>query len=78
MNPGKNSTSLLLEKLVLLYLGSIRLEDLILKSILVKIEANLVKSWVSLILNWELSEEFSSNDLELIGEERLILKDKRH
>lgn len=77
MNPGKNSTSLLLEKLVLLYLGSIRLEDLIIKSILVKIEANLVKSWVSLILNWELSEEFSSNDLELIGEERLILKDKK-
>ncbi|CUM53313.1 uncharacterized protein AC631_00550 [Debaryomyces fabryi] len=77
MNPSKNSTSVLLEKLVLLYLGSIRLEDLLIKSILVKIEANLVKSWISLILNWELSEETLSDDLELIGEERLILKDKK-
>lgn len=77
MNPTKNSTSILLEKIVILYLGSIRLEDLIIKSVLVTIEANLMKSWISLILNWELAEETSGDDLELIGEERLILKDKK-
>ncbi|KAG2732582.1 hypothetical protein G9P44_004999 [Scheffersomyces stipitis] len=71
-----NSTLVLLEKVMLLYLGSIQAADLLLKDILVKIESHISKSWMVKVANWDFVEEMTSNDIELVGEERLILKDK--
>lgn len=77
MDIQKNSTMLVLNKLIAMYLGSVRAEDLILKSILIRIEAQLAVSWISQVNNWELSEEMSNEELEVVGgDERLILQDK--
>lgn len=76
LDVSKNSSSTMMEKIVLLYLGSVRAEDILLKSILVKIESQISTSWVSKVSNWEFTEEMTNNEIELVGEDRLILKDK--
>ncbi|KAK6462327.1 ribosome 60S biogenesis N-terminal-domain-containing protein [Scheffersomyces coipomensis] len=71
-----NSKSIhLQDKLVSFYLGSTRLEDLVLKQILIKIESKTMKSWINKVSNWEIIEEMSNSDLDIIGgqEDRLIL-----
>jgi len=75
-DPSKNSTTILMEKIILLYLGSVRSEDILLKSILIKIESHTSASWVAKVSNWEFTEEMTNNEIELVGEDRLILKDK--
>lgn len=78
MDESKNSTSIVMNKLLQLYLGSIRVEDLILKSILKKVEAKLSYSWISQVYNWDFSEELSNDEKEVVGaEERLILQDNK-
>ncbi|KAK6456728.1 ribosome 60S biogenesis N-terminal-domain-containing protein [Scheffersomyces xylosifermentans] len=76
VDTSKNATFSLLERIVLLYLGSTRAEDLLLKAILVKIESHISKSWMVKVSNWEFSEEMTNNDIELVGEDRLIIKSK--
>lgn len=75
-NPAKNSTELLQDKLILFYLGTTRAEDVIIKSVLVKIEAQIAKLWVIKVNNWAFTDEMSNEEIELVGEDRLILEDK--
>lgn len=74
--PKSISTSSFMERVILFYLGSSRAEDLLLKSVLKSCEANLTQNWMNKITNWEFVEELKENDLEIVGEERLILKEK--
>lgn len=78
LNPAKNSNVDLLGKLVLLYLGSNRAEDLVIKAILIAIEKTVSKTWISRVSNWDLQEELTSNEVDLIGEERMIIQDKNN
>ncbi|KAK6201454.1 ribosome 60S biogenesis N-terminal-domain-containing protein [Scheffersomyces amazonensis] len=79
LDPTKNSKSTLLgEKLILFYLGSIRSEDIVIKHLLIKIESYTMKSWINKVSNWEFIEELSNNDIELIGEDRLITSDGKN
>lgn len=71
-----SSTMTLLNQLLVFYLGSIRAEDLLLKDVLVAIEKKTTKSWVYEVSNWDFLDEISQKDLDLIGEERLIIRDK--
>ncbi|ODV77490.1 uncharacterized protein CANTADRAFT_7951 [Suhomyces tanzawaensis NRRL Y-17324] len=75
---SKNSSVGLLEKIALFYLGSIRCEDLLLKTIFVEIESKIATSWVYKVTSWEFSEELTNNEIELTGEgeKRLVEKDK--
>lgn len=52
LDPNKNSTISLLEKLITFYLGSVFLEDQLIKHILYSIEKVLQKSWIQDILHW--------------------------
>ncbi|ODV97685.1 hypothetical protein PACTADRAFT_47555, partial [Pachysolen tannophilus NRRL Y-2460] len=72
---AKNSSVATQEKVLLFYLGSLRAEDLILKEILIQLEANLSKSWIDRVNNWEFTEELSNDEIELIGESRLVVLD---
>lgn len=73
----RNSTPTVLTKVLLFYLGSIRIDDLILKEILIKIEAKLSSSWVSQVQNWELTEELTNDEIDIVGgEDRLITQEK--
>lgn len=74
-NQTKSSTNNLLGQLLVFYLGSTRADDLLIKNVLVAIEKKLSSSWVSQVSNWDFLDEVSANELELIGEERLIIKD---
>lgn len=76
LNITKNSSEILLENLLLFYLGSTRKEDYLIKSILVSIEDNISKTWINKITNWDFQDELSSNDIELVGQEKLFIKDK--
>lgn len=76
LNPPKNATVDLLGKLVLLYLGSNRAEDVVLKGILISIEKAVSKTWISRVSSWDLQEELTSSEVDMIGEERLIIQDK--
>jgi nucleolar pre-ribosomal-associated protein 1 len=75
-NHSKCSTSLLSDQLLVLYLGSIRAEDVLLKAILIKIEAKISKSWITKVRNWEVNEELKNDEYLMVGEPRLITKDK--
>lgn len=70
-----NSTIALLENIIVLYQGSSRAEDLLLKDILIKIENKISKSWISLISGWAFLTDLSREEAELVGAERLIIKD---
>lgn len=74
-NENSSSTMALLESVLVLYLGSQRAEDLLLKYVLQKIEKNLTQSWVSRITSWDYQDEISQEEIELVGEERLFIKD---
>lgn len=71
-----SSTITLTNQILALYLGSTRAEDLLLKDVLVTIEAKSGKTWVSNVTNWDFIDEMSQKEIELVGEERLIIKDK--
>lgn len=72
----KDSTRSLMLQVLGLYQGSTRAEDIILKNVLKAVEANVSQSWMSYVTNWDFSEMLSNRDLELVGEEPLIIKDK--
>lgn len=76
LNPKACSTFALLERLVTLYLGSTRVEDVILKSVLISIEKRISKSWVNLVTGWNFLNEVTKEEAELVGSERLFIKDK--
>lgn len=76
VNPAKNSSEPLLDKLILFYLGSTRAEDVLIKSLLIKIESQISKSWVVKVTNWDFSDELNNNEIELVGEDRLIIDNK--
>lgn len=77
LNPKKNSTEILLSKILNFYLGSIRADDVVLKSILKTIEKNISKTWISKVSNWDFSNEITQDELELVGDQpRLIINDK--
>lgn len=76
INRSTSSTMTLLNQLLVLYLGSTRAEDLLIKSVLVAIEKKTTKSWVYQVSNWDFLDEISQKDVELIGEDRLIIRDK--
>lgn len=61
-----------LELLLDNYLGTNRAEDLFIKSILIKIESKVSISWLTKVINWEFLEELIGNDIDLVGQERLI------
>lgn len=77
-NVSKSATMTLLNQLLVFYLGSIRSEDLLIKQILKGIEKKIAQSWVNQVTNWDFLEEITQKDLELIGEERLFIKDHSH
>lgn len=66
----------LLEKVLCLYFGSPRAEDLLLKSVLISLEKKLAKSWVSLVTGWAFLKELTREELELVGSERLFIREK--
>lgn len=74
-NVSKSATMTLLNQLLGYYLGSIRSEDLLIKQVLKGIEKKTTQSWVNQVTNWDFLEEITQKDLELIGEERLFIKD---
>lgn len=76
-NVQSSKTSLnLLNQLIMLYLGSTRAEDLLLKDTLKVVESKINKSWVDQVTSWDFLEQLTQNEVELVGEERLIIKDK--
>ncbi|SGZ55411.1 CIC11C00000001444 [Sungouiella intermedia] len=75
-NLAPSASLTLTSQLLELYLGSTRAEDLLLKDVLARIEAKTTKSWVTNVTNWDYIDELSQKDIELVGEDRLILKDK--
>lgn len=77
LNPKKNSTEIMLGKILNFYLGSTRADDVVLKSILKTIEKNISKTWISRVSDWDFSNEISNDELELVGDQpRLIIHDK--
>lgn len=75
LNVSKSATMTLLNQLLLFYLGSTRAEDLLIKQVLKGIEKKTTQSWVNQVSNWDFLEEITQKDLDLIGEERLFIKD---
>lgn len=63
-------------QLLELYQGTTRAEDLLIKDVLIRIEATTGKSWVANVTNWDFVDELSQKDIDLVGEDRLIIKDK--
>lgn len=75
-DPSKNSTASLQEKLLTLYSGSSRAEDLLLFKALEKLESKLNASWIDDVYSWDFLDDLNENDEQLIGETRLIEKKK--
>ncbi|CDK29372.1 unnamed protein product [Kuraishia capsulata CBS 1993] len=77
-NVSKLSSRDLQTKVVQLYLGSTRPEDLVLKQILNQIESKIAISWVDNVTSWDFLEDMSSAELDATGElPRLVTADKR-
>lgn len=76
LNPLKNSTESLLDNILNFYLGSIRKDDLVLKNLMKTIETNINKSWIHKVSNWDFANSLNESDLELVGFERLFIRDK--
>lgn len=68
VDPPLHSTLLFVEKVLGFYQGSTRAEDLLIKQILVKLESCTNKSWVSRVARWELADELSETDADLVGQ----------
>ncbi|EGW35221.1 uncharacterized protein SPAPADRAFT_48246 [Spathaspora passalidarum NRRL Y-27907] len=62
LDAGKLSTLNNLELVLEKYLGSSRAEDLLLKEILVKMEASVAATWLAKVSNWEFVEESTNDD----------------
>ncbi|GMM36423.1 Urb1 protein [Saccharomycopsis crataegensis] len=82
MNPAKNSTISIREKILLAYTGSIASFDLLLFDILNKIEQTLSESWLNnYVINWEFQSETSNGQnsgddyQELLNQQRLLVKE---
>ncbi|OBA21216.1 hypothetical protein METBIDRAFT_78253 [Metschnikowia bicuspidata var. bicuspidata NRRL YB-4993] len=75
LNENASSTMTLQENILALYLGSQRADDLLLKDVLQKIEKNITQTWVSQITNWDYQNEMSQEELDIVGEERLFIRD---
>ncbi|KAI5958409.1 hypothetical protein CANMA_004253 [Candida margitis] len=56
------------------YQGLNRCEDLLLKFVLQKMEAKVSVSWITIVSNWELSEELVGDELSLVEMDKLITK----
>ena len=74
-NETVSSTPAFQESILLLYLGSQRAEDVLLKDVLQSIERRITQSWLTRVTNWDYQDEVSQEEVELIGEERLFIKD---
>ncbi|ODQ82020.1 hypothetical protein BABINDRAFT_160231 [Babjeviella inositovora NRRL Y-12698] len=76
----KNANFNLQEQVLGFYLGSTRADDLLLKRVLVQIEATTARNWINqYMVNWEFTEETSSEyDMEIIGEAPLFAKNKQN
>ena len=61
-NNNKLSTFMNLQLLLPKYLGTNRPEDLLIKSILIKIESKISTSWMIKVNNWEFQEEEEDDD----------------
>lgn len=72
---SKSATIALMDQILELYLGLASASDLLLKRVLVDIETKVTKSWVSKVTNWDFMDELSQKDIDLVGEERLFIKD---
>lgn len=73
---SKSSLDTILQQILPLYLGSARAEDLLLKETLKVIESKTNKSWVNRVTSWDFLEQLTQNEVDLVGEERLIITDK--
>lgn len=73
---SKSSLDTVLQQILPLYQGSTRAEDLLLKETLKNIESKTNKSWVNRVTSWDFLEQLTQNEVELVGEERLIITDK--
>lgn len=77
LSPIKNSTVLFMQSLIDLYLGSLRIEDLLIKHVLKKLEEVVMKSWANSITEWDLAEEIPDDESRLFDHERLIHREKK-
>lgn len=75
-NIKKASLEAITDQILEMYLGSTRAEDLLLKDVLKLIEKKTSKSWVGKVTSWDFSENLTQSEVELVGEERLIIRDK--
>jgi nucleolar pre-ribosomal-associated protein 1 len=73
-DPSKNTNIPLQEKILTLYSGSTRPEDLLLFKILEKMESKLNSSWIDQVYSWDFMEDLEENEEDLIGGIRLIEK----
>ncbi|CAN3375754.1 nucleolar pre-ribosomal-associated protein 1 [Diutina rugosa] len=74
---SKCATPLFQEQVLLLYLGTTRREDVLLKEVLKSVEGKLSQSWIDGVIEWELSETTSNDQKEYgLDEPRLITKGK--
>lgn len=74
-NETELSTLTFLKQILVFYFGSTRADDLLIKTILSLIEKKILKSWISLVSNWDFLE-VSESDLDLVGEEKLMIRDR--
>ncbi|CUM63978.1 uncharacterized protein PRCAT00001566001 [Priceomyces carsonii] len=72
LNPHKTSTAHLVTILLKFYLGSIRVEDILLKKVLIKYEEIVPKSWMSFIKYWDFTEGLSDVEKDSLDEQKLI------
>ncbi|CCE85438.1 Piso0_005034 [Millerozyma farinosa CBS 7064] len=77
LDPAKNSTVSFMQSLTDLYLGSLRIEDLLIKHVLKKLEEVIMKSWANSITQWDLAEELPDDESRLFDHERLIHREKK-
>lgn len=66
----------IMEQILILYLGSTRPDDLLLKDVLVSLELKVSSSWVDKVGSWEYLEEMSQSETEVVGEDRLISRER--
>lgn len=71
-SPKESSQGLMLQ-IVPLYQGSTRHEDILLKDVLQQLESHVSQSWMTHVTGWDFSDMLSLRDLELVGEEPLVI-----
>jgi nucleolar pre-ribosomal-associated protein 1 len=73
---SRNSNKAIQDKILSFYGGSTKPEDLVLFSVLEKLESKLNASWIDQVYNWEFFDLLNEGEEELIGEIKLIEKKK--